>query len=435
MSSLNIVNAKVWKGKFVDASIAIENNVIKKIGKEHTLPKADSVFDAKGKIVLPGFIDVHTHLRDFEQAYKEDFQSGTSAAVAGGFATVLDMPNTSPPITNSTILRKRIETAKGKIYCDIGFYGTANSADLVKDLEEAGCIAFKAYLHKSIAGIDFGSEEKIQTLVSAATRFGRVTCFHAEDPQMMPWIEPETSDEHEALHMVEAETSAIEKIVSVARATRGKVHICHLSTWRGLEMVVNAKKEGLDITCEATPHHAFLNRSLLQKIGTLAVVEPPLRTKYDAEVIARSLADGSIPIIASDHAPHALNEKGSGIRPGFPNLEALAALFMGMVNRGEMSIQRFMAALTKNPAKRFGLHNIGSIEKGCRANLTVVDAKKRWRIDSSKFYSKAKYSPFDGLEVQGKVIATIVGGEVVYNRGEIVSKPSGEIVLGKEVHG
>ncbi|MBI2126027.1 MAG: dihydroorotase family protein [Thaumarchaeota archaeon] len=433
MSSLNIVNGKLWTGSgFVDAGISIVDDWIAKIGKGPTLPKAERVLNAKGKFVFPGFVDVHTHLRDADYSYKEHFRSGTSAAVAGGFTTVLDMPNTSPPITNAQALKRRIRSAQGKIFCDVGFYGSTNSVEITRELANAGCIAFKAYLHKTINGVSFTSDEYIETLAMAAKKFHRVVCFHAEDRKYLGRTEPKTAKDHLLTHPPKAEVSAIAKLIKIAKKTGAKVHVCHLSTKDGLNLIKKAKRN-TDITCEATPHHLLLTESLLTKLGGLAVVEPPLRSKEDVATIVKGIADGSVEIIATDHAPHSLKEKlGKNPRPGFPGLETAAGVLMTLVSKGIIPMGGIVSALTTNPARRFSLH-AGKLAQGERANVTILDPQKKWKIDPSKFYSKAKYSPFDGMEVQGRIMATIVGGKVVFEDGQIISEPAGKVVLGKQI--
>ena len=433
MKSFNIVNGKVWIGsKFADVGISISNGTIQKIGKEHRLPNAGDKFDAKGKMVFPGFIDVHTHLRDAEYSYKEDFASGTSAAVAGGFTTVLDMPNTSPPITGAEALRNRILNAKGRIYCDVGFYGTTNSTSIVTELAEEGCIAFKAYLHKAIDSVVFDSE-KIKNLIVAAEKSRRLVCFHAEDPALIN-KKARTAEEHLQAHPARAEVSAIEQIIKIASKTQGKVHICHLSTKEGLKLINEARKLGTDITCEAAPHHMLLNSAIIAESGGIGVVEPPLRAPADSSAILEGVCSGLIPIVATDHAPHALKEKGNeNPRPGFPQLETLAGLLFTLVNQERISAKHALATITDNPASRFNLSRIGAIKEGFRANITILDPKKSWKIDSGTFYTKAKYSPFEGRILRGKVFATIVGGELVYENGDIISKPNGDIVYGSKV--
>ena len=430
MTTINIVNGKVWfDSKFIETGISISDGVIQKIAKEHKLPQADSKFDAKGKMIFPGFIDVHTHLRDAEYSYKEDFGSGTSAAVAGGFTTVLDMPNTSPPITSAGALRKRIQNAKGKIYCDVGFYSTTDDPSMVAELAQE-CIAFKAYLHKAIDSIIF-DPEKIENLIVAAKKSGRVVCFHAEDRNLID-ENTKTPEKHLHAHPARAEVSAIEQIIRIALKSQGKVHICHLSTKEGFELVHKARELGVDVSCEATPHHMLLNSTTVAELGGIAVVEPPLRTAIDSAAILDGVSAGLIPIIATDHAPHALREKGNeNPCPGFPQLETLVGLLFTLVNQEKISAKRAICAITENPALRFNLNKIGAIKKGFRANLTILDPKKNWKINSGIFYTKAKYSPFDGRNVRGKVFATIIGGRLVYEEGEIVSKPNGDVVYAK----
>ncbi|MEM3383739.1 MAG: dihydroorotase family protein [Nitrososphaerales archaeon] len=419
----NIVNAKVWlKGEIIDAGISISGDKIAKIGKESNLLKAEKVFDVGGRIVLPGFIDVHTHLRDFKLSYKEDFLSGTSAAVAGGFTLVLDMPNNKPPTTNSSVIKARIEKAKKNIYCDVGFYATPKSPEHVRELISAGCIAIKIYMAKSLDGEKYSTKKEIYDLIKETSSLGIMLSIHAEDLRMIKRFNDSPSAYlHAKTHPIKAEENAISIALEAAKKAHGKINICHVSTLGGLIMIKKAKKEGVDVTCEATPHHSILTNKVFEKFGRVAIVEPPLRSKKHTEAILKGILDEDVDILATDHAPHTLEEKERA-HPGFPGLETALPVFFTLVKDGLLPLDKIINAFTIKPAKRFSLTHAGEICAGKVANFTIIDLKSEGKIDQSKFFSKAKFSPFNGMVTKARVYATFIRGKEVFLNGEIVSE-------------
>ena len=430
--TVNIVNAKVWlRRKIVEAGISIAGDRIAKIGKESTLLKAERVFDGGGRLVLPGFIDVHTHLRDFELSYKEDFSSGTAAAVAGGFTLVLDMPNNKPPTTTPEVVKARIQKAEGKLYCGVGFYATPKRPDQVRDLVNSGCIAMKIYMTRSLNGERYSTEKEIYDLVKETSSLGIMLSVHAEDPKMIRKVGDAPSPNlHAKFHPIKAEENAIDMAINAAKKSRGRLNICHVSTLEGLSKIRKAKRNGIDVTCEVTPHHATLTKEVFEKLGKIAIVEPPLRSKKHVEAILRGISNGDVDILATDHAPHTLEEKERA-HPGFPGLEIALPVFFTLVRDGLLPLDRVIDAFTIKPAERFSLNHTKEIDVGRMANFTVIDLKSERRINQEKFFSKAKFSPFNGMIVKAGVYATFVRGKEVFLNGEIFSKAG----VGKVVHG
>ncbi|MCP8318479.1 MAG: dihydroorotase family protein [Candidatus Methylarchaceae archaeon HK01B] len=429
---INIVNAKVWvKGKILEGGITIIGDRIAKIGKESALKKAERTFDAGGRLLLPGFIDVHTHLRDFELSYKEDFSSGTTAAVAGGFTTVLDMSNNKPPTMTPEIVRARIQKAEGNLFCDVGFYATPRSPKEVDNLVDSGCIAMKIYMSKPLDYERYSTEREIIELIKKTSSAGIVLSVHAEDPNMIKRFKGDLSPElHARSHPIKAEERAIDMVIRASKISGGKLHICHVSTLEGLNKIKSAKRKGVDVTCEATPHHTVLTNEVFEKLGKKSIVEPPLRSKRHMEAILKGISKGDVDILATDHAPHTLGEKDGG-SPGFPGLETAVPIFFTLVRDGLLTLDRVIDAFTINPAERFSLPDAGKIEVGRMANLTMINLKSERKIDSDKFFSKSKFSPFDGMVVKACVHATFIRGRAVFLDGEIVSsKKAGKILHG-----
>jgi dihydroorotase len=429
---LNIIKGNVWyKNRIVKAGININDGIITKIGKESTLPKSNAQFNIKGKLIIPGLIDVHSHLRDLDLSYKEDYLSGTSAAIAGGYTTVLDMPNSKPPATTPESVKDRIKVARKKIFCDIGFYATPRIPEEVSKLKEAGCISFKIFINKSLDGEKYSSEEEIIRLLKSVKKSNLLLCVHAEDKALINYNYKGSPEKiHEKSHPPQIEGDAINKILSASKKIGGRLHVCHVSTSGGLRRISEARKSGVDVSCEATPHHACLTRNIFKKYGRKAIVEPPLRSKKHQEAILKGISNGEIDIIATDHAPHTISEKDR-LLPGFPNLEITLPVFLTYVKKGLISLERVLSALTVEPAKRFSLKSIGSIDVGKKANLAVVDLNKKKKINASSFFSKAKYSPFDNITVHSQVFATFVRGVMVYLDGQIIESPG----IGEVIHG
>jgi dihydroorotase (multifunctional complex type) len=430
---VNIVNAKVWlRREIIEAGISIVGDRIIKIGKESALLKAEEVFDAGGRLVLPGFIDVHAHLRDFDLSYKEDFLSGTAAAVAGGFTLVLDMPNNKPPTTTPEVIKARIEKAQKNIYCDVGFYATPKSPEQVRELVNSGCIAMKIFMARSLDGEKYSTEKEIYDLLKETSSLGIMLSIHAEDPKMIKRFRNTTSAYlHAKYHPIKAEESAIEIAINAAKKAHGRINICHVSTFGGLIKIRRAKKNGVDVTCEATPHHSILTNEVFEKFGNIAIVEPPLRSKKHSEAILKGILNGDIDILATDHAPHTLEEKEEA-HPGFPGLEIALPVFFTLVRDGLLPLDRVIDAFTIKPAERFSLTHAGEIDFGKIANLTIIELKSERKINRNDFFSKAKFSPFDGMVVKAKVYATFIRGKEVFLDGEIVAPAGvGKVIYGK----
>jgi dihydroorotase (multifunctional complex type) len=437
---LVLSNTKAYINKeIVPCSFAIENGKIHKIGKEPNMPKAEKKMDLKGLAVLPGLIDVHVHLRDEGKAYKEDFYTGTAAAAAGGITTVLDMPNNNPVTMSKETLKNRMETAANKILVNVGFY-----SEFPKDMKEITdiakeAVAFKLYMTEQIGGLNIEDDYALLEAFRAVGKLGIPVAVHAEDKSLIKKAEEAfrraNRNDIEAYlqaHSANAETKAVKRLLNIIKQTDVHIHFCHVSTANGLEAIVEGKKLGLPITCEVTPHHLFLSVDDLSQIGTLALTMPPVREKRHIAALWDGIKNGWVDVVASDHAPHALHEKEAevvwNVKVGITGLETMLPLLLTEVERGRLSLAEVVRLVSEKPAEIFKLKGRGCLKEGNVADFTVVDLKRKYKIDASKFHSKAKYSPFDGCAVGGKPVKTFVRGLLVMDEGEIVAKPgSGEI--------
>ncbi len=436
-------NLKAYLGNDVmECCLAIEDGRIFKIGKESNMPKANAEINLNGLLVLPGLIDVHVHLRDEGKAYKEDFYSGTAAAAAGGITTVLDMPNNAPVTMSVETLRSRMEKAEKDSLIVVGFYSAfPDDIKKIPEIMREGAFAFKLFLNEQIGGLNIDDDraltEAFQTVASKIP-----VAVHAEDRSIVKNAEKVFKQKGQndiaaflEAHSEKAEVKAIERIIAIARKTGAHVHVCHVSTANGLRMVADAKKSGLSLTCEVTPHHLFLSSEDLKRLGTLALTVPPLRERNHAESLWEGVKNGVVDAIASDHAPHTIEEKEASVvwdvKVGVPGLETTLPLLLTEVNAGRIGLADVVRLMAENPAKIFNLKGRGSLKEGNKADLVVVGLKRRHRLDALRFHSKAKYSPFDGKLVKGKPVKTFVGGRLVMDEGEIVAKAGcGEIIKG-----
>ncbi|AFN04387.1 dihydroorotase [Pyrococcus furiosus DSM 3638] len=401
----------VLEGKFlldkrtIEGYIGIEDGKISKISLREI--KGDHKIKVdKGKVILPGLIDVHVHLRDFEESYKESIESGTKAAVHGGITVVFDMPNTKPPIMDEKTLKLREHLFKRKSYADyaLGFLLAGN-----KPVEAD---FYKIFMGASTGGIYSKNfeEDYIRAL--------DIVSIHAEDYEII-----QKYPERPPI----AEIRAIERVIEAVKTHKKPAHICHISTAKGLKLLLDSRLEMLSF--EVTPHHLFLTRSDYDK-NPLLKVYPPLRSEEDRIALWKNI--DKVPVIASDHAPHTLEDKEAGAA-GLPGLETEVPLLLDAVNKGLITLQDIVEKMHINPIKIFGIENKG-FEKGKDADFTIVDMKREWTIRADNLYTKAGWTPYEGWRVKGKVIMTIIRGEVVMEEDEIIGKPRGERIVKKGKH-
>jgi dihydroorotase len=437
-----LYNTKICiQGKLVEAGLAIDNGKIVKIAKETNLPPASTKTNLKGHITLPGIIDSHVHLRDQRLAYKEDFFTGTAAAAAGGVTSVIDMPNNNPVTMDFFSLKERMKLAEKKVLVNVAFNSAfPKKVEEIADIVKAGAVGFKVYLSTRIGGINVDDDEMLLAAFRKAAENGVPVAVHAEDRKIIEERrrEMETSGRNDTAayvraHPPEAEAQSIHRIVRLVQKSGVHVHFCHISSALGLNSVLIAKNAGLPVTCEVTPHNLLLSSDQYRRSGTSALTDPPLRTQKDISTLWRALKHGYIDVIASDHAPHALEEKNVNsvwkAKAGVPGLETSLPLLLTQVNEGRLSLSRLVRLMVEEPAKLYRLSKRGFLEEGNWADLVVVDLDREYRIDESSFFSKAKYTPFNGRLVEGKILKTFVNGKLVFDENEIVSNAgSGQVI-------
>jgi dihydroorotase len=440
---LVLYNGKInVHGTFTTAGIGIDGGKIVKIAKKTNLPPASEKVDLEGRFVLPGLIDVHTHLRDQRQAYEEDFFSGTAAAVAGGITLCLDMPNNEPVTMSPESLNERMRGATGKILANVGFYSAfPENTNKISQVVKAGAVAFKLFMTKQIGGADIDSDDSLVEAFLQTKKSDVPVAVHAEDKASIERTEEELKRTKRndiaaylLAHSPAVEEKAVNRILRLVEKTGVHAHLCHISSKQGLDAVIGGKKNGLPISCEVTAHHLLMSSADLIRQGAIALCDPPLRSPEDLEALWVALEDGLIDIVASDHAPHLHDEKKGEsvweVKPGFPSLEIIVSLILTQINRGRLSIADLVRLMAEKPAEIFHLHERGRLESGYNADVTIIDMHREHKIDASKFYSKAKYSPFDGYRAKGKPVKTFVSGQLVMEDDEIVAKPGSGQVIG-----
>ena len=441
-----LTNAKAYLNReIVECSIAVEDGKIWKIGKEPQMPKADERINLRNLLVLPGLIDVHVHLRDEGKAYKEDFYTGTAAAAAGGFTTVLDMPNNEPVTMTPETLRQRMRIAKKKILVNVGFYSEfPEDLNEVKDLVSEGVVSFKLFMANQVGGLSPNDDAALLRAFEKARQVQVPVAVHAEDQKTVvaeeKILKAEKRDGPTAFlkaHSEEAEIKAIKRVLKAKAKTNVPIHFCHVSTKEGLANIAEAKEHSTNLTCEVTPNHLLLTDADFKRQGILLVIMPPLRNRLNVNALWEGITVGSVDMVGSDHAPHTVEEKMAKsvweTKAGVPGLETTLPLMLTMIKKNRLTLETLVKLLAEKPAERFNLKNLGRIEKGCNADFVVVDLRASFTVDASKFHSKAKFSPFNGWQVQGKAVKTIVSGHLVMENEEIIQKPGGGSIIRRDI--
>lgn len=413
MMDLLIKDGRVYTGgRLLSTDIWIKDGRIAALGGYN---KAADRIDASGMIVIPGAIDMHVHFREPGYTHKEDWESGSISAAAGGVTTVVDQPNTDPPVMDAESYREKLNLAKRSSVVDFCLNGGPGD---VESLIRAGASAIgEIFMYEM-------GEERLARVLEDVERLGALATVHAEDGEVIrrysePLMEIRDPDVHSRARPPIAEVSAIDRALSISRC---RLHICHISTADGLELVRGRRNRR--VSCEVAPHHLFLSRRDYRRLGTFLKVNPPLRNPAECDALWDGLMRGNIDVIASDHAPHLPEEKRDDIwhaPPGIPGVETMLPLMLYAVKSNMITLERAVDALSARPASILGLSSKGEIAIGKDADLVIFDPKRQEKIDVQRLHSRADWTPYEGKKAIFPVM-TLVRGGVVFD-GDIEVNP------------
>lgn len=372
--------------------ILIEDGVITKID-ENIQAEGHDIVDAQSNYVLPGIIDVHTHMRDPGLTHKEDFTSGSRACARGGVTTFIDMPNTIPVTVTEKALMDKKAMMVGRSYVDYGFHfgGSKkdNSEEIKKVLDKVA--STKIFLNMSTGDMLIEDEKVVENIF----RESRIISVHAEE-------------------------GMVEKAIEFCKKYDKELYLCHLSKASEIELLKQAKAEGVKVFGEVTPHHLFLNVedvNATERSKMLLRMKPELKERSDNEALWKALADGTLDSIGTDHAPHLIEEKLAKLTYGVPSVENSLEMMLNGVKENRITFERLIEVMCKNPAKIFKIKNKGDIAVGYDGDLVIVDINDNSPIKDDKVITKANWTPFENCNRGGRVLTTILRGEIVYNKG------------------
>ena len=372
--------------------ILIEDGVITKID-ENIQAEGHEIVDAQSNYVLPGIIDVHTHMRDPGLTHKEDFTSGSRACARGGVTTFIDMPNTIPVTVTEKALMDKKDMMVGRSYVDYGFHfgGSKkdNSEEIKKVLDKVA--STKIFLNMSTGDMLIENEKVVENIF----RESKIISVHAEE-------------------------GMVEKAIEFCKKYDKELYLCHLSKASEIELLRKAKAEGVKVFGEVTPHHLFLNVddvNATERSKMLLRMKPELKEKSDNEALWKALADGTLDSIGTDHAPHLIEEKLAKLTYGVPSVENSLEMMLNGVKENRITFERLIEVMCKNPAKIFKIKNKGNIAVGYDGDLVIVDTNDNSPIKDDKVITKANWTPFENCNRGGRVLTTILRGEIVYNKG------------------
>lgn len=422
------MNLLIKGGRVIDPSqgldelldVVVENGLVKELGKGLTAPANAEIIDATGKYVVPGLVDMHVHLRDPGLEYKEDIVSGTKAAVAGGFTSLVCMPNTKPVIDSKAVASYIINKARTEGYCNVFPVGAitqqmkGDRLSEMGDLKEAGCVAV------SDDGLPVVNGELMRRALEYAKGMEILVLTHAEEPDLAGagvMNEGYVSTELglKGIPRV-AEDIATVRDILLAEYCNAPIHICHVSTKGSVQFIREAKARGVMVTCETAPHYFTLTDDAVRGYNTNAKMNPPLREADDVAAIKAGLQDGTIDCIATDHAPHHLDEKDLEFNEamnGIIGLETSLPLSLRLVAEGLLTLPQLVEKMSCRPAELLGIKR-GTLRTGYVADIAVIDPDKQWTVTEEELASKSKNSPWLGETMTGAAASTIVAGKVVY---------------------
>lgn len=407
------------------ADVLIENGKVAKIAQDIPTDDAD-VYDVTGKLVTPGLIDLHVHFREPGQEAKEDFESGSKAAVAGGFTTVATMPNTNPVVDSAALVRSLKKRAEDVARCHVEIIGAVTKGQQGKELAELGDMVQAGAVAFSDDGHFDPTAKVLLNAYDYLHAFDKVIINHEEETSL---VEDGVMNEGHRSAMLGmkgrptvAEDIAVARDVMLAEYAGARVHVAHMSSARAVDIVRQAKKRGVRVTAEVTPQHLTMTDDCVNLYDSSTKINPPLRTQADCDALLAGLKDGTIDAIVTDHSPHAQEEKDREYMfapSGFPGLEtSLGVMLTDLYHAGKLDLKTIISKMTWEPAKVFKL-DAGTLNVGSAADIIVIDPDKEWIVDAKNFYTKGSHSPFIGRKLKGKAVMTFVDGKMMMRDGKV----------------
>jgi len=428
-------------------SILVEKGKVSSVSRSQDALRADEEIDASGLYVLPGLIDTHVHFRDPGMTQKEDFETGTKSAAKGGVTTVFDMPTTQPVVTSRQLLTEKLKLIQPKAMVDFALYGGAGTGNLpeLAEMAEAGAIAFKTYM---VAPPSQRTQEYAGSFVTDATSLyrvmtqvkptGKILCVHAEHDNTIQYLTAQLqvqgrrdASAHSESRPQFTEALAVSEALMISRALGARLHLLHISTREAVDLLRFWKGNDAAVTAETCPHYLLLTKEALKTHGPNAKFNPPPRDKIDNDALWAGVADRTIDMIVSDHAPHSKQEKDEGREdiwkapPGTPGVETRLPLLLTEVARKRLTLEDLVRLCSTNAAKIFGIYPVkGEIAEGSDADFALVDLDREWTLKLDELETKAKETfLFDGWKVRGRCVATYLRGKLIMKDGQIVGTP------------
>ncbi|WP_102349669.1 allantoinase AllB [Bacillus sp. Marseille-P3661] len=439
------------------ANIYIYNGKISAISRELLEGDAKEVTDAKGLYVLPGLIDVHVHSRDPGPTHKEDFYFSSMAAAAGGITTIFEMPNTTPPTNTVENFNNQVRNLSSKAHVDFGIWaislGNLNIHE-IEGLHQAGAIGFKFFwgyaINKETYQLVYNYSSDMEDIISPpdegdiyyifeeVAKTGKTLAIHAENHELIQGLSKKADINDNSYkkflksrpHL--AEETTIQTAISFARELGTKLHILHLTTKEGVKLIQEAQAKGYNISTETCPQYLFLTDENYEDIGAKMKVYPLIKNQQDQDMLWEGIRKKVISIVCSDHAPHTKDEKTGdlwSIPAGMCGVETLVPMMIDAVNNGEVTLNELAALLSENPAKQFDIFpQKGSLQVGTDADITIIDLEKKHTLKEDLLHSKSKITAFDGWEVKGMPVQTILRGKTIMKDGEVIGNQTGKFV-------
>jgi len=446
-ADLLIEGGKVWiRDALYEVSIAVEDGRIAAIGAPSSMPRAERVYDASGKMVLPGVVDSHVHSREPGMTDREDFLTITRAAAAGGVTTIFDMPNTIPPTSTVSAFREKRALAESKAIVDFALFAGAgtDNIDQLPALAEAGAIGFKLFLTmlapdrvQEMWGMFVKNDGSFLDVLSQVKKTGLALAVHSENGSMIDHLTAKLKaegrqdwDAFEESRPSISEIEAVNKVILLGQYTGARVHICHVGSYESAEIIREAKLKGVKVTAELTPLYLLLSKDDVPRLGPYGLIFPPLRSRSNMEALYGYYNDGVIDIMNSDHAPYSRSELDVGwtdmwkTPPDGSAIEVMLSLMLNEAYAGRTTLERVINSLTELPARIFGVYpQKGTIMVGSDADIVVVDREREWTIVGKQLHTKQQVTQFEGVTVHGMPVATFVRGQQVMDGREIIAQP------------